>query len=76
MQKTCTDPTFLGSAIYAKVDGEVKKLSKLTQARELKMGEIVFDTQNTTYSATFSHADCRKVFLDTCRTIGRLANSQ
>jgi hypothetical protein len=70
--KPCKDPTFLGTAAYATYNNKTLKLSRLQEARLRPDGTVEFDTLNTTYVATFSDGLTRKVFLDTCRTIGRL----
>lgn len=70
----CTDPVFIGTAIYTHVTAENKdkKLSQLRKARKCKDGRVEFDTLNSTYIATFTDARTRKQFLDTCETIGKL----
>jgi len=73
MSKNCIDPTFFGTAIYAKVGGKVMKLSKLREARQVNGDEVEFDTLNTTYLASFTNDACRKTFWDTCKTIARTA---
>jgi hypothetical protein len=72
MIKQCTDPTFLGTAIYATVGGKLFKLSRLVAARD-KEGAVEFETLNSQYAARFTDEETRCAFVDTCRTIGRLS---
>lgn len=74
--KQCKDPIFFGTAIYALVGAEMLKLSRLEQAQVFPSGAVRFGTQNNTYLADFTDQETRQAFLDTCRTIGRLTESE
>ncbi len=73
--KHCTDPTFLGTAIYTTVGFKTLKLSRIKEVWVQPNGVIEFDTLNTTYRAEFTDELTRETFLKTCKTIG-LLNSQ
>ena len=70
--KMCVDPTFLGTAIYARVGHKLNKLSRLEVTRVSHDGIVHLDTLNRTYLAEFTDSEVRKAFMDTCRTINRL----
>lgn len=72
MIRQCTDPTFIGTAIYTKVNSKLLKLSRLKSAVVLPGGAVEFDTLNSTYRAEFTYDTVRECFLKTCETIGLL----
>ena len=72
MIKHCTDPTFLGTAVYVTSGAKTLKLSHLRGAEELPCGAVVITTANSTYRAEFTDARTRAAFVSTCATIGRL----
>jgi len=76
MIRLCTDPTFMGTAIYTTVNHKTLKLSHLKSVTILPggglWGAIEFDTLHSTYRAEFTDNKTRETFLETCETLGLL----
>lgn len=69
--KQCIDPTFIGSAIYATINGESFKLSKLKHLEIYWSGVIRFETLNTFYVGVFSDYKLRNAFVENCNRVLR-----